>query len=106
MTFLLYELFDEVAFPTLLESLKVAEDGQAPTRTNYRKRANPPILHRKELLLLPDDPRLPRFRALTAAAEEHGLFAESSKIGTRAIWRQRIDRGGTDIAWTQPAFRS
>jgi DNA phosphorothioation-associated putative methyltransferase len=74
--------------------MKVSEDGRAPTRTDYRARANPPILHRKELLLLPDDHRLPRFRALTAAAEEHGLFREANKIGTRAAWQQRIAAAG------------
>lgn len=55
---------------------------------------NPPILHRKELLLPPDDPRLPKFKALTAAAEEHGLFAESNKIGTRDAWNKRIEAAG------------
>lgn len=86
--------FDEAAFPALLESLKVAEDGRAPTRTDYRKRTNPPILHRKELLLLPDDPRQPKFRALTATAEEHGLFTNRHTIGTREAWNKRITEAG------------
>jgi DNA phosphorothioation-associated putative methyltransferase len=94
VTFLLYESFDDVAFPTLLESLGVPVNGALATRTDYRKRANPPILHRKELLLAFDDPRLPKFRALTAAAEEHGLFADSHKIGTRAAWNKRIADAG------------
>jgi DNA phosphorothioation-associated putative methyltransferase len=94
VTFLSYESFDEVAFPALLEAMKVSEDRQTPVRTDYRKRGNPPILHRKELLLLPDDPRLPRFRALTAAAEENGLFSASHKIGTRMAWQQRIAQAG------------
>ena len=97
VTFLLYESFDEAAFPALLEAMKVSEDRQTPTRTDYRKRGNPPILHRKELLLLPDDPRLPRFRALTAAAEEHGLFSDSHKIGTRMAWQQRIAEAGLTL---------
>jgi DNA phosphorothioation-associated putative methyltransferase len=54
----------------------------------------PCILHRKELLLPPDDPRLPAFRALTAAAEEHGLFDEPNKIGTRKAWEARIVEAG------------
>jgi DNA phosphorothioation-associated putative methyltransferase len=64
------------------------------SRTNYRNRINPPILHRKELLLSRDDPRLPAFRALTAAAEEHGLFRGSNRIGTRKAWEARIAEAG------------
>jgi DNA phosphorothioation-associated putative methyltransferase len=94
VSFLSYESFDEVGFPALLTSAKVDLASGDVSRTDYRGRANPPILHRKELLLSPDDSRLPRFRALTAAAAEHGLFRESSKIGTRAAWEARIAAAG------------
>jgi len=97
ITFLVYEPFDESAFPALLESLKVPTGGGAATRTNYRKRANPPILHRKELLLSPDDPRQPKFRALTAVAEEYGLFTDSHGIGTRNAWMKRIREVGLEL---------
>ena len=66
----------------------------AVTPTDYRSRANPPILHRKERLLPPNDPRLPKFRALTAAAEEHGSVRESNKIGTREHGNARIEAAG------------
>jgi DNA phosphorothioation-associated putative methyltransferase len=97
VTFLVYEPFDESAFPALLESLKVPTGGGVATRTDYRKRANPPILHRKELLLSPDDPKQPKFRALTAVAEEHGLFTESHDIGTRSAWMKRIREAGLEL---------
>lgn len=93
VTFLLYESFDETAFPALLESLRVT-GGRHPVRTDFRKRANPPILHRKELLLSADDPCQPKFRALTAAAEEHGLFTDNHAIGTREVWQKRIADAG------------
>src|SRR5262249_10130944 len=57
-------------------------------------RDNPPILHRKETLLRPDDPRIPKFAALTRAAEEHGLFHRSASIGTRRRWEERIRAAG------------
>lgn len=94
VSLLLYESFDDAAFPALLASAKVDAAGGAVSKTDYRERANPPILHRKELLLPPDDPRLPRFRALTAAAEEHNLFRDSNKIGTRKAWEARIAEAG------------
>lgn len=93
VSLLLYETFD-ADFPVLLESAKITLPGGAITRINYRTRANPPILHRKELLLSPDDPRLPTFRALTRAAEDHGLFANPNRIGTRAAWSALIASAG------------
>lgn len=94
ISFLLYEPFDAAAFPALLASAKVDIVSGDVTHTDYRGRANPPILHRKELLLPPDDPRLPAFRALTAAAEEHGLFRDANRIGTRRAWEARIAEAG------------
>jgi DNA phosphorothioation-associated putative methyltransferase len=93
VSLLLYEPFD-VDFPALLASTKVVLPEGRITRSNYAQRANPPILHRKELLLPPTDPRLPRFRALTQAAEDHGLFANANRIGTRAAWNTLIANAG------------
>jgi DNA phosphorothioation-associated putative methyltransferase len=93
VSLLLYEPFD-VDFPALLRSTKVDVKSGTVTSTDYAARKNPPILHRKETLLPPDDPRMPKFRALTAAAEEHGLFAEANKIGTRGAWNARIEAVG------------
>jgi DNA phosphorothioation-associated putative methyltransferase len=86
VSLLLYEDFDAVGFPALLASLKVDLSTGRISSTDYRRRDNPPILHRKEMLLPPDDPRRPKFAALTRSAEEHGLFAEPTKIGTRRKW--------------------
>lgn len=94
VSLVLYEAFDDSAFPALLASAKVDASAGTVAKTDYRQRANPPILHRKELLLPPDDPRLPQFRALTAAAEAHELFRDSNKIGTRKAWETRIAEAG------------
>jgi DNA phosphorothioation-associated putative methyltransferase len=93
ISLLLYESFD-TDFPALLASAKVALPAGTVRRTDYQSRANPPILHRKELLLPPDDPRMPQFRALTAAAEDHGLFRNPNRIGTRAAWDELIAQAG------------
>jgi hypothetical protein len=42
----------------------------------YAVEGNPPILHRKETMLAPEDPRAPALAALTAAAERVGLFID------------------------------
>lgn len=96
VSLLLYETFD-ADFPALLASVKVVPSTASISRIDYRARSNPPILHRKELLLPPEDPRLPRFRALTAAAEEHGLFAIPNRIGTRAAWNTLIAQAGLTL---------
>lgn len=89
VSLLLYESFD-TDFPALLTSVKVTLPEGKMAFTDYAQRSNPPILHRKELLLPPDDPRRPRFRALTQAAENFGLFANPNKIGTRSAWNALI----------------
>jgi DNA phosphorothioation-associated putative methyltransferase len=94
VSLLTYEAFDEVAFPALLAAVRVNLSDGLVTRTDYRARANPPILHRKETLLRPDDPRRPAFAALTRLAEEHKLFAEPHRIGTRKAWLERIEAAG------------
>lgn len=97
VSLLLYEDFDAAAFPALLASLKVDLETGAKSATDYRKRDNPPILHRKEVLLPLADPRRPRFAALTRAAEEHGLFAEPTKIGTRRQWSDLLAAKGLRV---------
>lgn len=94
VSLLVYESFDECSFPALLSSTKVSLGSRGVVYIDYRARINPPILHRKELLLRSDDPRIPKFRALTAAAEDHGLFREANKIGTRKAWEKAIADAG------------
>ena len=94
VSLLTYEAFDEVAFPALLGAVRVNVSDGVVTRTDYRSRANPPILHRKETLLRLDDPRRPAFAALTRLAEEHKLFAEPHRIGTREAWLERVEAAG------------
>ena len=94
VSLLLYEPFDEAAFPALLAGVRVNLSNGNIVRTDYRGRANPPILHRKETLLLPNDPRRPAFAALTRLAEERGLFAEPHRIGTRNAWLERVEAAG------------
>jgi len=80
---LLYEDLDEAAFPALLMAASYDPEAGTFEVTDYSRRANPPILHRKEALLPPDDPRLPAFLAITRKAEEKGVFADVTRIGTR-----------------------
>jgi len=93
---LLYEDFSASAFPALLKAISFDEDGR-PTVTDYTGRDNPPILHRKETLIAPDDPRQPAFSAITRRAEELGLFKDSNRIGTRKAWYARLEAAGLKV---------
>jgi DNA phosphorothioation-associated putative methyltransferase len=91
-----YEDFDAAPFPALLRSWRVNPDSGEVTFRNYANSRNPPILHRKELLLSPDDARSARYSALTEAAEAIGLFDDTRRIGFREHWYQLIaERGYT-----------
>ncbi|OHB26297.1 MAG: hypothetical protein A2790_20250 [Phenylobacterium sp. RIFCSPHIGHO2_01_FULL_69_31] len=96
LTLLTYEDLEE-AFPALLESLTVDLGRRAVLRRSYRLRANPPVLHRKELLLGRDDPRRARFARLTAQLEALGLLNATTTIGTRLGWARRLREAGVRV---------
>ncbi|RUX45113.1 peptidase m15a, partial [Mesorhizobium sp. M4A.F.Ca.ET.050.02.1.1] len=93
---LLYEDFSKSAFPALLRSVSFDADG-VPSIIDYSRRDNPPILHRKETLLAPDDPRIPAFAAITRRAEDLGLFKDTKRIGTRANWTAMLAEAGLRV---------
>ena len=93
-TFLSYPDFDTDPHPALAEATKINLSTGSILRTDYRTRANPPILHRKETFLPPNDPRIPDFAALTKREEEAGLYRDPSRIGLRVQWLTLLKRLG------------
>ncbi|MBK1735427.1 peptidase M15 [Halorhodospira abdelmalekii] len=65
---------------------------------SYRDSLNPPILHRKELLLAPDHPSYAIYAELTAAAETIGLFDDTTRIGYQRQWLAQVREAGYRIA--------
>ena len=63
----------------------------------YRDLLNPPILHRKELMLAENHPRREEFQALTEAAETIGLFRDPTRIGFRELWLRLVRESGYQI---------
>ncbi|KZK91164.1 hypothetical protein PsAD5_04302 [Pseudovibrio sp. Ad5] len=92
-----YEDFETSGFPALLHSITFDLATQTSKAIDYSKRENPPILHRKELLLPDDAPNIPMYAALTKAAEDAGLFAKPAGIGTRKAWNKRIADAGLKL---------
>jgi len=97
VTYLCYEPLDGVAHPALLSSVKVHLRELTVRSRRFGGRANPPVLHRKELMLPQDHPRRATYARLTAAEERHGLYDEPSAIGTRRGWEEAMARAGVEI---------
>ncbi len=96
-----YPEFFESPFPALRETWTVdIGNGKLGYRT-YEDSFNPPILHRKELLLPEDHPRRAEYADLTKAAESIGLFDEPTRIGFQGQWLRLVQEKGYRIAGHQ-----
>ncbi len=97
LSFLHYPEFFVDPFPALARSWRIYVSTQRTIYRSYEESRNPPILHRKELMLPPEDPRISEFQATTAAAESIGLFSDPSRIGFREHWYQLIAQSGYEL---------
>lgn len=89
-----YPNFFDLACPLLERSWKIdLAKGQINYRT-YESSLNPPVLHRKELLLPQEDPHYSRFAALTAQLEQLGLFDDPIRIGFKVQWERLLSERG------------
>ena len=92
-----YSDFFDAPFPALARAVTVDLEKGTVERRAYDPSGNPPILHRKELLLAADHPRRAEFASLTAEAESHGLFANARSIGHREQWAALLASKGLRI---------
>lgn len=94
LSFLHYPRFFECAHPSLEEAVAIDLRSGRSFRTAYRDSLNPPILHRKELLLPLDHSRFQEFSELSAAEEEAGLYTNTAVIGFRVNWERLLNARG------------
>lgn len=92
-----YRDFFDDPFPSLGRSWRVSLGRGAVVYRTYEDSRNPPILHRKELLLPASHIRLNEYRAITEAAEALGLFSETNRIGFRTQWQALIRERGYEL---------
>lgn len=94
-SWLAYRDFESAAFPELIASWSFADElGSQSTLRRYDGSLNPPILHRKELLVDPSHPARDVWGALTQAAEAIGLFDDTSVIGFKQNWERLVAAKG------------
>lgn len=89
-----YQDFDAAAFPRLIASTRVNVATGELVRTDFSRSVNPLILHRKEQLVMPDDPRVRRWGETTRMLVERGLFRDSHAIGRQGAWNKRLAQAG------------
>ena len=97
LSLLWYPGFFSDPFPALAISYRVDLSSKRVERRTYQSSFNPPILHRKELLLGKDDPHIPQFLELTATAEQLGLFENPISIGFKRTWESLIIEKGFQL---------
>jgi hypothetical protein len=94
---LYYPDFFDDPFPALATNRLVDPEAGTVTLRSYADSLNPPILHRKELLLLVDHPRRAEYSALTEACKSIGLVDEPTGIGHRRQWLDLVRERGYRI---------
>jgi len=90
ISYLLYPDFDNDPHPALHTSIQVNLELGTTQQRDYSTSNNPPILHRKETFITPDYPKYQEFAELTRQEEAIALLQDTSTIGTRNGWQQRL----------------
>jgi DNA phosphorothioation-associated putative methyltransferase len=97
LAFLSYPDFYLESYPALRKSTLVDLSKLAVKETSYENSENPPILHRKELMVLNDDPQYDYFCELTKEGENAGLYENPFKIGFQQTWLRLIQQKGYEL---------
>jgi DNA phosphorothioation-associated putative methyltransferase len=93
VSYLSYPEFDRVAHPALRFSVSVDLSGLRAKWHDFEGRENPPILHRKELMVAEDYPGREKFARLSRQEERAGLLSRSD-IGTLDGWDRTLQEAG------------
>lgn len=93
-----YPRFFEEPFPALRASWLVDLETRRVSSVDFSARDNPPILHRKELLLPAQHAERARFASLTASLEDYGAFEQPAHtIGQRLQWERALASLGLKV---------
>ncbi len=97
LSLLNYPTFYTDSYPALEQSLNVDLSKLSHKVTCYRSSENPPILHRKETMILPGSDHFELFTALTKEGEEAGLYEKTRTIGFKQSWLNLIQKKGYQL---------
>ena len=91
---LFYPSFDEQGYPELHTSYSVDLQRDKVKVIDYSKSDNPPILHRKETLVLDTYTHRQAFEGITQEGEAAGLYENTRRIGFKQNWLKLIASKG------------
>lgn len=97
LSLLHYPDFYTDSYPLLRQSLNVDLSKLTHKITSYADSDNPPILHRKETMILPESEYFDHFISLTQEGENAGLYENSRLIGFKRSWENLIARHGYEL---------
>lgn len=97
LSLLHYPDFYSESYPVLKQSLNVNLSKLSQKITNYEASENPPILHRKETMVLLENSYYEHFVILTQEGENAGLYENSRLIGFKQSWENLITRHGYEL---------
>lgn len=75
-------------------SPRPGDKNHKPPKIIHFNSNNPPILHRKELLLPENHPEYEKWREITRRCEAAGLFRDSRRIGRKRAWEELLKKAG------------
>ena len=90
VSLLSYTDFFEDAFPRLQRVCTVSMTTKSFRERSYGAERNSPILHKKELLLAPNNPCRPLFEKLTQCLEQRGIRPDKAGLGFRRQWEEYL----------------
>ncbi|MBJ6941744.1 DNA phosphorothioation-associated putative methyltransferase [Vibrio cholerae] len=97
LSLLNYPNFYTDSYPVLEQSLNVDLSKLSHKVTCYHSSENPPILHRKETMILPNSKYFELFTTLTNEGEEAGLYENTRTIGFKQSWLNLIQKKGYQL---------
>ena len=92
-----YPRFFEDPFPALEHSCRINISTHEVTNTSFAHYVDPPIIHRKELMLAFDHPKRALFTRLTKDLDAIGVFKVSGSIGNKNVWNKRLVEADVSI---------
>lgn len=97
VSLLRYNDFFSDPFPSLHKAITINLSTCSSKRRYYSASKNPPILHRKELLLPYDHPKRSLFEQLTYSLDNLGVKADQPNLGFRKQWDSHLLKNGIQI---------
>ena len=97
IAYLFYPDFDTAAHPVLQAAMEIDLQDLRVSYYDYSDDYNPPILHRKDSLVLPDYPLYEKFATLTRQEEDRGLLDDWQSIKYYRGWLHCLEEHLTEI---------